>query len=448
MRMHTLLSVRAPTDWVQFLASLFGAAALALIASGCTTTRPCGTVCAQAQQEATQPAASKAPFLPYRIRLEREADHALIEAFRPLVRRHHRQERTIQEREECGRYETVDLLALSSGGVYGAYGAGFLVGWSKRNASLGDARPIFDIVTGVSTGAILAPFAFLGSSYDASLQLEYGTNGLSDAELVRKRSVLALLSADSLYSVNGIRALLEHYIDDAFIDKVAVESEKCGRGLFVGATSLDSGEFTIFDLAALARKKDLPDRRKLFIDAILAAAAIPIVFPPVFIDGEMFVDGGVREHVFVPLLAKYYRLAAEAEGVTLPPRTLYMFLNSDLAVPATCTGHGLITIGGRSFNVIVDQLFKESSFRLAYAAQVEGLRLKAVDAANLPCPRKSDSNDVFDADFSRCLFSHAAERAQQPDIAWKTQLQDIYGEFATPQRWKWGTGTIVNSCKP
>ena len=57
------------------------------------------------------------------------------------------------------------FLAISGGGDDGAFGAGLLAGWSAR----GD-RPVFGLVTGVSTGALSAPFAFLGGEYDAKLK--------------------------------------------------------------------------------------------------------------------------------------------------------------------------------------------------------------------------------------------------------------------------------------
>ena len=184
------------------------------------------------------------------------------------------------------------MLALSGGGANGAYGAGIIVGWTER----GD-RPAFDIVTGVSTGALAAPFAFLGPDWDDELRAAYtggGTAGLLSAR------TLSAFRAPALFSSRVLRALVEQNVTLELLQAIAVEHAK-GRRLLVATTNLDSEETVIWDMGVLAAQGEpaLP----LFRDVLVASASIPGVFPPVLIAGlndgdevvmDMHVDGGVN----------------------------------------------------------------------------------------------------------------------------------------------------------
>lgn len=192
-------------------------------------------------------------------------------------------------RDEQGQ----QILALSGGGANGAYGAGLLVGWSER----GD-RPSFDIVTGVSTGALAAPFAFLGADWDDELQRAYtggGANGLLSAR------TLAAFRNPSLFSSRVLRALVDDNVTPELLRQIAIEHAK-GRKLLVATTNLDSEETVIWDMGVLATQGD-DAGLILFKDVLVASASIPGVFPPVLIAGlnpngqivqDMHVDGGVN----------------------------------------------------------------------------------------------------------------------------------------------------------
>lgn len=184
------------------------------------------------------------------------------------------------------------ILALSGGGANGAYGAGVLVGWSER----GD-RPSFDIVTGVSTGALAAPFAFLGSSWDDALRQAY-TGGGADGLLSAR--TLAAFRNPSLFSSRVLRALVDDNVTPELLRQIAIESRK-GRKLLVATTNLDTEETVIWDMGVLAQQGDEAGLI-LFKDVLVASASIPGVFPPVLIAGlkdgqviqDMHVDGGVN----------------------------------------------------------------------------------------------------------------------------------------------------------
>lgn len=190
------------------------------------------------------------------------------------------------------REGTGAVLALSGGGANGAFGAGVLVGWSEK----GD-RPEFDIVTGISTGALSAPFAFLGSDWDDELRDAY-TGG--QASSILSPRALAGLIHPSLYSSAPLRRLVEQNVTPELLSAIAAEHAK-GRRLLVVTTNLDSQESVVWDMGQLASQGD-EQALLLFREVLVASASIPGVFPPVMIAGlqgeqiieEMHVDGGVN----------------------------------------------------------------------------------------------------------------------------------------------------------
>lgn len=196
----------------------------------------------------------------------------------------------------------VAVLALSGGGANGAYGAGVLIGWSER----GD-RPKFDVVTGVSTGALAAPFAFLGSGWDARLRDAY--TGAGAARLLSMGNFEALVRP-SLFSAHALRQLIDENVTPEMLTAIARE-HATGRHLLVATTNLDSQQTVIWDMGKLASENS-PEAHRLFKDVLQASAAIPGVFPPVLIAArnesgavisEMHVDGGVTYPFWVPSLS-------------------------------------------------------------------------------------------------------------------------------------------------
>src|SRR5262245_20144549 len=173
------------------------------------------------------------------------------------------------------------FLALSGGGDDGAFGAGLLVGWSARGN-----RPQFDMVTGVSTGALSTPFAFLGRDYDQNLTQLYTETSARD--IFTKRPILiAAVASDSLTDNAPLRTMIEHYVDSTMVQKLAEEYGK-GRLLFVLTTNLDQSRPVIWNIGAIAASNN-PKARDLIIDVLLASASIPAIFPPVMLD--VTVDG-------------------------------------------------------------------------------------------------------------------------------------------------------------
>jgi hypothetical protein len=192
-----------------------------------------------------------------------------------------------------GEAGSAPILALSGGGANGAYGAGVLVGWTQTGE-----RPVFKIVTGVSTGALTAPFAFLGARWDPQLQAAYANGEAKDILGWRQLATFAL---PSLYSASALKRLVDRAVSPAMLQEIAVEHGK-GRRLLVATTNLDTQETVIWDMGVIA-KQGGPQALTLFKDVLVASASIPGVFPPVLIAGrakdgrivqEMHVDGGVN----------------------------------------------------------------------------------------------------------------------------------------------------------
>ena len=213
------------------------------------------------------------------------------------------------------------LLAISGGGDNGAFGAGVLVGWSESRT-----RPSFKIVTGISTGALIAPLAFVGPEYDPLLAEMYTTIGQSD--IFEKRPVLAGLVSDALADSMPLRNLIAKYVDAKLVARIAEESRR-GRALVIITTNLDAGVPVIWNIGAIA-ESGRPEAIGLIRKILLASASIPGFFPPVMfdvtVDGvahqEMHVDGGASMQTFLYPAALQVRQIPNGGGSRPAPHTL------------------------------------------------------------------------------------------------------------------------------
>lgn len=234
--------------------------------------------------------------IPY-ARFYADGDPAVMEALaRETVakRRAHRKAAGIRP----GRMEPTAFLAISGGGDDGAFGAGLLVGWTAR----GD-RPDFAVVTGISTGALSAPFAFLGPEYDAALRAVYTETSAED--IFVKMSLISIFEGDAAADTTPLRNLIARYVDHKMVRRIAEEYDK-GRLLLIGTTNLDQARSVIWNIGAIAKSPD-PRARELIIEVLRASASIPGAFPPVMLDvtvggqryEEMHVDGGATTQMFL-----------------------------------------------------------------------------------------------------------------------------------------------------
>ena len=244
-------------------------------------------------------------------------------------------------------------LALSGGGADGAYGAGVLNGWTEAGT-----RPSFSIVSGVSTGALIAPFAFLGPDHDATLRHLY-TSGVA-ASLLDAPSPFNAIFGAGLFGNTRLRELVANYIDADFVAAVATEYAK-GRLLLIVTTNLDSQRAAIWDMGKIASLRT-PEALNLFRDVVAASASLPVVFPPMLVTAEangrrfqeMHVDGGVTAPVLTLPEAFLLRDAKLAKaGEKADDLQLYILINNKVEPEFQLVANSTIEIAARSSSTIV-----------------------------------------------------------------------------------------------
>ncbi len=292
----------------------------------------------------------------------------------------------------------LDFLAISGGGENGAFGAGLLAGWSARGT-----RPEFEVVTGVSTGALIGAMAFLGPSRDAELTALYTQYGGS--HIMRRRGLLsALLGGTSLADDTPLANLIVQAIDEDYLDEVAAEHMR-GRRFFVATTNLDAQRPVIWDMGAIA-SSGAPDRLDLFRSVLLASASIPGIFPPVEIevtvDGvlydEMHVDGSVTEDVFV-FPALFMKASSTKRHI---PRRLYVIHNGKLGPEWSATKLSLLPIIERSISTLTKAHGTGDLFRLFALSEANRLEFRMVA---VPDDFAATSTDDFDVHYMQALYS-------------------------------------------
>jgi predicted acylesterase/phospholipase RssA len=258
----------------------------------------------------------------------------------------------------------VRVLALSGGGSGGAFGAGALSGWSQAGG-----RPHFDIVTGVSTGALAAPFAFIGPTWDGQLKASF-TGGFSN-ELLRASGASAVFGA-SVFKGRPLRELIDRFITTDVVAAVAEES-RTGRVLLVATSNLDTEEAVIWDMGKIAEAGG-DKALALFRDVLAASASAPGVFPPVMIrvDGpggpfeEMHVDGGVTTPFFVAPFVDATQLRQGGDVCA----NVFVVVNAGLADPAVTTRRSTVTVAGRALNALMNQTVRSELLRIDALARL------------------------------------------------------------------------------
>jgi hypothetical protein len=293
-----------------------------------------------------------------------------------------------------------NYLAISGGGANGAFGGGLLVGWSDR----GD-RPDFTVVTGISTGALAAPFVFLGSGYDEVLRQLYTT--ISTGDILKKRNFFTRFFGDSLMDSKPLADLLERHIDEPFMEAIAAESEK-GRGLYIGTTHLDAGRPVIWNIGNIARSGH-PGALDLIRRVLLASASIPALFPPVLIDveagdrsyDELHVDGGVTAQVFFYHAGVKWSRVLEKFGVPGVPR-MYIIRNSHLDPRWVQVRNKALPIAGRSVATLVRRQGADDLLRIYLLARRDGIDF---NFAYIPDDFNAPQKEIFDPQYMHDLFN-------------------------------------------
>lgn len=305
-------------------------------------------------------------------------------------------------------HRTHEYLLISGGGSDGAFGAGLLVGWTDAGN-----RPDFERVTGISTGALIAPFAFLGSAYDDRLREVY--TRYSTEDLVSTRGPLEVLRGDAAVGTGPLRRLIAQYIDEAVIAAIATEARK-GRSLLVGTTHLDAGRPVIWDITAIAASGQ-PGAAELIHDVILASASIPGAFPPVLLEveaggkaySEMHVDGGVTAQLFLGPSGLDWRRVRERLAVEGTP-SLYLIRNSRLGARWQTVDPRLGPIVSRTISTLIRDQGIGDMARIYIDAARDGLDF---NLARIPEDFDQEPKEAFDRDYMRALFERGYQLGRE-----------------------------------
>ena len=322
------------------------------------------------------------------------------------------------------RHEPVTFLALSSGGSDGAFGAGFLKGLSESHQ-----RPQFTMVSGVSTGALMAPFAFLGPAYDATLEDLY-TSGFA-ATLVKNVSVFNGLFGNALVDSDKLGRLIARYIDQPVLDAVAAEHRK-GRRLLIVTTNIDAQRSVIWDMGAIAATRS-PAALPLFRQVLAASASIPGLFPPRLIEveaggrsfQEMHVDGAAVRQIYV---APDEVIFGSGHGKDSgQPKDLYILVNNKIDPSFQVVENSTVTVATRALATVLKREGRNNVLSSYAYASTHGIGYHlAYIGADAPDVPAGDETEQFSTTYMRDVFARgeAQGRMASPWVGRPPLAQD------------------------
>jgi len=311
-----------------------------------------------------------------------------------------------------------NYLALSGGGIFGAYTVGVLCGWSDSGR-----RPTFNVVTGISTGALIATYAYLGSKYDDILRDYYSNYG--PEEVYRERRKISLLWSDSAVDNSPLREKIDLATTPGLLAEVAAAHAE-GRRLYIGTTNLDTSKLVIWDMGAIA-SSGRPNARTLYRDVILASASVPGFFSPVCLEvevngqafQEMHVDGGVSAAVFFqPFMLQMDRGDLRSRAGS----NLYVIDAGKLFADPKCVESKIVKIAGTSLRSMLYSGTRNDLSRLYTLALITGVNYHL---AALPqdFPVNMDSLS-FDQKQMRRLYDEGYRQGRSGN-EWHTRLDNI-----------------------
>ncbi len=339
-------------------------------------------------------------------------------------------EREYQQHLATGADFTYDILIISGGGAKGAFGSGFLEGWG----TVPDgpfSRPEFDMVTGVSTGSLIAPFAFVGTTESYENIVQFYAN--PESNWVKKRGILFLKPHHvSLFNDCHLQEMIRGAIDKPLVDGLMAGSAE-DRLLLVGTTNLDAGKGRIFNVGheAEAAKESGPGERVGTI--LIASAAIPAVFPPVDIDGMLYADGGATSNLFITSfpgpngpLKRFRKLHPDAP---MPKVRVWVQVNEKFQPEPAVTQPTWVSVAGRALDTLTstEELFALTLIkRMVHEAKAEhGVDAEFRMVAIPTDAPKNESGEMFDQDYMRALEDLGRQMGADPS-SWTDVIPSAY----------------------
>ena len=378
---------------------LIVASATQLLAAACSTPQRLPAVPSASIMHANEPLRSQ------RFLVARESETFQAEALSALQKE---RQLLASQGQPSTELPPAYYLAISGGGDNGAYGAGFLNGWTATGT-----RPQFKVVTGISTGALIAPFAFLGPKYDYVLEKVYTTSTQKD--IFKKRGILKGLFGEAMTDTRPLAKVIESYVTRDFLNEIAAEYAK-GRLLLVGTTNMDSLEPVIWNMTAISASPD-PGAINLFRRILLASASIPGAFPPVMLDvnsngtsyQEMHVDGGTIAQVFL------YPPSLSFAGMPQRKRVLYIIRNARLDPDWASTERKTMTIAMRAIDSLTRTQGIGDLYRIYATANRDGIDF---NLAFIPPTFNVPHVEQFDTGYMKALYDVGLNEAKA-GYSWK-----------------------------
>ena len=378
--------------------NVFLIAAVLLLNQGCTM--------APARMDAVPPTLTAKAEIPGMPGVRYVAGGDMTGLFKVVVEGLRREQDYLASQGNKGPLPRAVYLAISGGGDNGAFTAGLLNGWTATGA-----RPEFKLVTGISTGALIAPFAFLGPKYDATLKEVYTT--ISPKDVIEPRNFVSGVFGDAMAGNAPLWKLTRKSVNADLLKAIAAEYAK-GRFLMVATADIDARRQIIWDLGKIATYGDAK-ALDLFVSVMIASASIPGAFPPVMIDveadgkhyQEMHVDGGIMAQVFAYPPAITTKDITAATG-TARERTLYVIRNARLDPDWAQVERKTMSLAGRAVASLIHSQGIGDLYRIYATAQRDGVDF---NLAFIPSSFKEPHKEEFDNAYMRALYDRGYEMA-------------------------------------
>jgi predicted acylesterase/phospholipase RssA len=331
-----------------------------------------------------------------------------------------------------GKPFTYDVLALSAGGQYGAFGVGVLQGWGSESLKHGpDAMPRFDVVTGVSTGALIAPFAFLDTAESIS-RIDRIYQEIDDRFVVLRDLLFFLPWRVSFYDSAPLAKRLEAEIHHELIERIKVEADR-DRLLLIGTTDVDLGRMRVWNLGDLAGGGENEPDAVRFRKVLLASAAIPAAFPPVELDGSLFVDGGVTQQAIIGLDREQieevvHRFIEANPGAMMPHLRFWLIVNGSLDAPPEVVPFDWVTVSSRSIDTMMKYSMRTTLRHIEFGVETLSQRLGAKVDFRYMCVPDSfplpETKDLFERKLMDALAAKGREMGKDPSN-WRTSVASV-----------------------
>jgi len=321
--------------------------------------------------------------------------------------------------------QSYDILVLSGGGPLGAFGAGFLQGWGEVNDDA-NRRPHFDSVSGVSTGALIAPFAFVGTNEAYSEIVELYRN--PEENLIVPRTMLSFLTgSDAYYNTSGLYNRIRKSITPSIVQKLASGARE-NRVLLVGATNLDYGLMRVWDLGEFAKSESFDKAHKLITEKLIASSAIPSAFSPVEIDNYLYVDGGASMQVVAGIDDRQwlYKSNTDSLGFVVKGRPIkirvWVVVNNKLIVDPEVTKNTWSAIAQRSLVTLMRGSTLQTIQDIeTFSQMINKLNIFDVEMRYVAIPQDfniPETKRMFDKDKMMTLVELGRELGKDPK-SWK-----------------------------